>query len=76
VAVAGPQRYSRKNIDRSSFPTRRCCLQPSTSVGCRPRPLAENDAVVAVDNDFPRHIDNILQLLPETGRCSWCWALG
>ena len=61
-----PRRYSRASIDSSSFPTRRSCSRPSISDFCATRRLADNETAVAVINDFPRLVDDILQLLPQT----------
>ena len=59
------RRYSRASIDSSCS---RTCRSSSRSdvrfLG--DAPLSENETAVSVVNDYPRLIDDILQLLPET----------
>ncbi len=62
------RRYSRTNID-GTLPDRTPLL--FTAVDQRylqDAPLGENETAVAVASDFPRFVDEILQLLPQTGR--------
>ena len=59
-------RFSRASTEVSSFPTRHCSSRPSTSDIFSDAPLGEHETAVTVANDFPRVVDEMLQLLPQT----------
>ncbi len=60
------RRYSRGNFASSSFPPCLCCSRSVDQRYLQDAPLGENETAVAVINDFPGFVDDILQLLPET----------
>jgi signal transduction histidine kinase len=66
VTVAGPAAVFARKYRSQLFPDSPLLFAAVDQRYLKDAPLGENDTAVAVDNDFPRHIDNILQLLPDT----------
>jgi len=66
VTVAGPAAVFAQTYRRQLFPDIPLLFAAVDERYLQGAPLGENDTAVAVDNDFPQHIDNILRLLPET----------
>ena len=66
VTIAGPAAVSRASIASSSFPRRRYLFASVDQKYLRDAPLGDDETAVAVVNDFPRVIEDVLQLLPQT----------
>ena len=67
MTVGGPAAvFARKHRQRALPRRRRSCLASVDQRYLRGAPLGENETAVTVVNDFPRLIDDILQVLPET----------
>ena len=66
VTVSAPPRSFARKHRQQLFPETPPCSRPSTSAISRAAPLGENETAVASANDFPRLIDDILQVLPKT----------
>ena len=66
VAVAGPASLFAHKYRKQLFPDTPLLLAAVDQRYLRGAPLGDNDTAVAVDNDFPRTIDDILQVLPQT----------
>ena len=66
VAIAGPASLFAHKYRKQLFPDTPLLLAAVDQRYLRDAPLGDNDTAVAVDNDFPRTIDDILQVLPQT----------
>jgi signal transduction histidine kinase len=66
VTVGGPAAVFARNHRRQLFPETPLLFASVDKRWFRGAPFGENESAVAVANDFPRLIDDILQLLPET----------
>ena len=67
VSIGGPAAVFRAQVSaRSSFPTRRPCSRPWINGISVTRRLARTSTAVAVVNDYPGVVEDILQLLPQT----------
>ena len=66
VSVAGPAAVFAHKYRRQIFPDVPLLFAAVDQHYLRGAPLAENETAVAVINDFPGFVDDILQLLPET----------
>ncbi len=68
VSVAGPAAVFARKYRRQLFPDTPLLLAGPDQRYLRDAPLSENETAIASANDFPRLVDDILQLLPETKR--------
>lgn len=68
VTVAGPAAVFAGQYRQQLFPDTPLLFGAVDERYLRDVPFGENDTVVAVVNDFPGLVDDILQLLPETRR--------
>jgi len=68
VTVGGPAAIFARSHRPQLFPKTPLLFGAVDQRWFRGVPLDENESSVAVANDFPRLIDDILQVLPETGR--------
>ncbi len=66
VTVGGPAALFARSHRRQLFPETPLLFGGVDERWFRGAPLGENESAVAVANDFPRLIDDILQVLPET----------
>ena len=66
VTVGGPAALFARSHRQQLFPERPLLFGAVDERWFRGGPLGENESAVAVANDFPRLIDDILQVLPET----------
>ena len=66
VAVSGPASIFARKYREQLFPDTPLLFAAVDERYLRAAPLGENEAAVAVSNDFPRLIDDILQVLPQT----------
>jgi signal transduction histidine kinase len=66
VTVAGPAAAFARNYREQLFPDAPLVFAAVDQRTLRVSPLGDNDAAVAVDNDFPGLVDDILDLLPQT----------
>ena len=66
VTIAGPAAVFARKYRQQLFPDTPLLFAAVDERYLRDAPLGENDAAVAVANDFPELVDEILQLLPET----------
>ncbi len=66
VTVAGPAAVFARKHRRQLFPGTPLLFASVDQRWLRDAPLGENETAVAVVNDFPRLIDDILRVLPET----------
>ena len=66
VAVAGPAAVFARNYRQQLFPDSPLLFAAVDQRYLQDAPLGENETAVAVVNDFPRLVDDILQVLPQT----------
>jgi signal transduction histidine kinase len=66
VTIAGPASVFARKYRKQLFPEVPLIFAASDVLFLGDAPLADNETAVSVINDYPRLIDNILQLLPET----------
>ena len=66
VTVAGPAAVFARKYRQQLFPDTPLLFAAVDQRYLRDAPLGENETAVAVVNDFPGLVDDILQLLPET----------
>ena len=66
MTVGGPAAVFARNHRQQLFPRTPLLFASVDQRYLRAAPLGENESAVAVVNDFPRLIDDILQVLPET----------
>jgi len=66
VTVAGPAAVFARKHRQELFPDTPLLLASVDQRFLRDAPLGKNETAVAVDNDFPGLVDDILQLLPQT----------
>jgi signal transduction histidine kinase len=66
VTVGGPAAAFGRKYRRQLFPEKPLLFASVDERFLRGDPLSENEAAVTVVNDFPRLIDDILRVLPET----------
>ncbi len=66
VTIAGPASVFARKYRRQLFPETPLLLAAVDQRYLGDAPLGENETAVAVNGDFPRGIDQILQLLPQT----------
>ena len=66
MTVAGPAAAFARKHRQQLFPDTPMLFAAADQRYLRDDPLGENEAAVAVDNDFPKLVDDILQLLPQT----------
>lgn len=66
VTIAGPAAVFARKYRAQLFPDTPLLLAAVDQRYLQSAPLGKNDTAVAVANDFPGLIDDILQLLPET----------
>ena len=66
VTVAGPAAVFAHKYRQQLFPGTPLLFASVDEQYLRDTPLGDNDSAVAVANDFPELVDEILQLLPET----------
>ena len=66
VTVAGPAAVFAHKYRQQLFPDTPLLFAAVDERYLRDAPLGEKDTAVAVVNDFPGLVDEILQLLPET----------
>ena len=66
MTVAGPAAIFARKYRQQLFPTTPLLFAAMDQRYLRGAPLGENESAVAVANDLPRLIDDILQVLPET----------
>ena len=66
MTVAGPAAVFARKYRQQLFPDTPLLFAAVDQRFLRDAPLGENETAVAVANDFPRLIDDILQLLPQT----------
>jgi signal transduction histidine kinase len=66
VTIAGPAAVFARKHRRELFPETPLLFGSVDERYLRGAPLGENESAVAVVNDFPRLIDDILRVLPET----------
>jgi len=66
VTIAGPAAVFARKYREQLFPDTPLLFAAVDERYLRDAPLGENDTAVAVVNDFPGLVDDILQLLPET----------
>jgi signal transduction histidine kinase len=66
VTMGGPAAAFARKHRPQLFPGTPLLLASVDQQYLRDAPLGENETAVAVDNDFPQLVDEILQMLPET----------
>jgi signal transduction histidine kinase len=66
VTVAGPAAVFARKHRRDLFPGTPLLFASVDQRYLRGAPLVDNETAVAADNDFPRLVDEILRVLPET----------
>ncbi len=66
VTIAGPAAVFARKYRQELFPDIPLLLASVDQRFLRDTPLSENETAVAVANDFPGLVDDILQLLPQT----------
>ena len=66
VAMSGPASIFARKYRRQLFPDTPLLFAAVDERYLRAAPLGENETAVASANDFPRLIDDILQVLPQT----------
>jgi hypothetical protein len=66
VTVGGPAAVFARKYRRQLFPGTPLLFASVDQRWFRDAPLGENESAVAVANDFPRLIDEILRVIPET----------
>jgi signal transduction histidine kinase len=66
VAVSGPASIFARKYRKQLFPDTPLLFAAIDERYLRAAPLGENETAVASANDFPRLIDDILQVLPQT----------
>jgi signal transduction histidine kinase len=66
VTVAGPAAVFARKHRQQLFPETPLLFAAVDEQYLRDAPLSENEAAVAIANDFPGLVDDILQLLPQT----------
>ena len=66
VTIAGPAAVFARKYREQLFPDTPLLLGAVDERYLQGAPLGENDTAVAVANDFPEFVDEILHLLPET----------
>jgi len=66
VTVSGPASIFARKYHKQLFPDTPLLFAALDERYLRAAPLGEKEAAVAVSNDFPRLIDDILQVLPQT----------
>ena len=66
VAVSGPASIFARKYRKQLFPDTPLLFAAVDERYLRAAPLGENETAVASANDFPRLIDDILQVLPQT----------
>ena len=66
MTIAGPAALFARKYRQQLFPDTPLLFASVDERFLRDAPLADNETAVAVDNDFPRLVDDILQLLPQT----------
>ena len=66
MTVAGPAAVFARKHRQQLFPATPLLFASVDQRWLRGAPLGENETAVAVVNDFPRLVDDILQVLPET----------
>jgi len=66
VTLAGPAAVFARKHRRQLFPETPLLLAAADERYLRDAPAGENEATVSVRGDFPRLVDDILQVLPET----------
>ena len=66
VTVGGPAAVFARKYRQELFPDTPLLFGSVDQRYLRDAPLGENETAVAVDNDFPGLVDDILQLLPRT----------
>ena len=66
VTVAGPAAVFARKYRQQLFPDTPLLFASVDRRFLDDAPLGDNETAVAVDNEFPRIIETILQLLPET----------
>ena len=66
MTVAGPAAVFARKYRQQLFPATPLLFAAMDQRYLRGVPLGENESAVAVANDFPRLIDDILRILPET----------
>jgi len=66
VTIAGPAAVFARKYRKQLFPEVPLVLAGSDVLFLSDAPLADNETAVSAINDYPRLIDNILRLLPET----------
>jgi signal transduction histidine kinase len=68
VTVSGPAAIFARKYRQQLFPDTPLLFAAVDERYLRAEPTGENEVAVAVSNNFPRVIDDILQVLPETRR--------
>jgi signal transduction histidine kinase len=68
LTVAGPAAAFARKHRQALFPAAPLIFASVDQRWIRDAPLGENESAIAVVNDFPRLIDDIVRLLPETRR--------
>ena len=66
MTVAGPAAAFARKHRQQLFPDTPILFAAADQRYLRADPLGENEAAVPVDNDFPKLVDDMLQLLPQT----------
>ena len=66
VTIAGPAAVFARKYRKQLFPDVPLILAALDVVFLGDDPLSDNETAVAVVNDFPRHVDDLLRLLPGT----------
>ena len=66
VTIAGPAAVFARKHRQQLFPETPVLFASVDQKYLRDAPLGDNETAVAVVNDFPRVIENVLQLLPQT----------
>ena len=66
VTIAGPAAVFARKYRQQLFPETPILFASVDQKYLRDAPLGDNETAVAVVNDFPRVIENVLQLLPQT----------
>jgi signal transduction histidine kinase len=66
VTIAGPAAVFARKYRQQLFPETPVLFASVDQKYLRDAPLGDNETAVAVVNDYPRVIENVLQLLPQT----------
>ena len=66
MTIAGPAAVFARKYRQQLFPDTPLLFAAVDQRYLADAPLGDNEIAVAVDNDFPRILDDILQLLPQT----------